>query len=154
MEPAFKFSAASCLCLTHAQAPQHISAVAGFHDVFSYIWYPNYIFHARILPLREWYCWAQGLACFLAGTCKNNWSWGCANDWEPDSLINPHGEIVMFIFEPLEWCNWLDSEALMLKPSTDRMLGHVLGLWLFRRWVVQTLESERPRATNLFLFLK
>lgn len=23
----------------------------------------------------------------------------------PDSLINPHGEIVMFLFEPLEWCN-------------------------------------------------
>lgn len=40
----------------------------------------------------------------------------------------------------------------MLRPSADRMLGHIFGLWLFRHWVVQTPKARKTQG--LFLFFK
>lgn len=44
MKPAFKFSAATCLHLTHPHAPP-----TGFHNAFGYIGYSKSMFQAGIM---------------------------------------------------------------------------------------------------------
>lgn len=66
-------------------------------------------------PTAEWRVWLVSLLESEETTDVG----GVHGNWEPEPLINPHDKIAMLISEPLEWCNWLDSQALMLNPSVD-----------------------------------